>query len=63
MDKMTMPTGAPHTDAECKLIIDHYLSEIKRMNMQIAEDHREIETLRGETDAILNDIMQTLKAA
>lgn len=63
MDKTTTLAVTPNTDAEYESAIDRYLSEMKRMKVQMAEKQREIETLRAETDAILKDIMQTLKAA
>ena len=49
--------------AECEAVIDQYIAGMKRLHAQMKEDQREIETMRTETDAILANIMQTLKAA
>ena len=53
----------PITDADYEAVVDHNLSRLKLMQQKMDEDQHEIETLRAETDAILVDIMQTLKAA
>ena len=51
----------PATDAEYEAMVDHDLNRLKQMQQQMDEDQREIETMRAETDAILADIMRTLK--
>ena len=63
MDKTVTLDVAPNVDAEYESTIDLYLGEVKLLQARMKEDQREIETLRAETDAILTDIMQTLKAA
>ena len=51
------------TDKEYEAIVDQNLAKLKLMQQRMDEDQREIETLRAENDAILSDIMRTLKAA
>jgi len=63
VDKTTTLAATPNTDAEYEAAIDQYLSEMKRMTGRMAEQQQEIEALRAETDAIITDIMQMLKAA
>ena len=52
---------AAKTDAEYEAMVDHDLNRLKQMQQKMDDDQREIETLRAETDAILADIMRTLK--
>lgn len=63
MENTTALEIRPNTDAECEVAIDQYLTEMEHMKRQMAESQREIETLRAETDAVLVNIMQMLKAA
>ena len=53
----------PITDAEYEAIVDHNLNTLKLMQQKMDEDQREIEAMRAETDAILADLMRSLKAA
>ena len=53
----------PTTDAEYEAIVDYNLSRLKQMQQKMDDDQREIETLRAETDAVLSDLMRSLKAA
>jgi uncharacterized membrane protein (DUF106 family) len=53
----------PKTDAEYEAMVDHDLSRLKQMQQQMDNDQQEIESLRAETDAIITDIMRTLKVA
>ena len=48
-------------DAEYEAMVDRDLNRLKQMQQKMNEDQQEIETLRAETDAILADIMRTLK--
>ncbi len=52
-----------NVEAEYASAVDRYLGEMHLLQERMKEDRQEIETLRAETDAILMDIMQTLKAA
>ena len=63
MDKIVTLDGTSNADAEYEAAIDGYLGGLRLLQDQMKEDQQEIETLRVETDAILTDIMQTLKAA
>jgi len=54
---------AAKTDAEYEAMVDQHLAAIKLMQQKMDEDQQEIETLRAETDAIITNIMQTLKVA
>lgn len=56
-----MPASA--SDKEYEAIVDHHLATIKLMQQKMDDDQREIEVLRAETDAILANVMRTLKAA
>ncbi len=51
----------PKTDAEYEARVEHDLNQLKQMQQKMNEDQQEIETLRAETDAIITDIMRTLK--
>ena len=53
----------PTTDAEYEAIVDRNLSRLKQIQQKMDEDQREIETMRAETDAVLADLMRSLKAA
>ena len=53
----------PTTDAEYEALVDHNLSRLKLMLQKMNEDQREIEAMRAETDAVLADLMRSLKAA
>ena len=53
----------PTTDAEYEAMVDYHLGRLKLMQQKMDEDQQEIETLRTETDAILADLMRSLKAA
>ena len=52
---------AAKTDAEYEAMVDHDLNQLKQTQQKMNDDQREIKTLRAETDAILEDIMRTLK--
>ena len=52
----------PTTDADYEAIVDRNLSRLKLMQQQMDEDQREIETMRAEADAVLADLMRSLKA-
>lgn len=43
--------------------VDRYLGEMQRLEQQMQDDRREIDTLKAETQAIIADIMHTLKVA
>ena len=52
----------PATDADYEAIVDYNLNRLKLMQQKMDEDQREIETMRAETDAVLADLMRSLKA-
>ncbi len=54
---------AAKTDAEYEAMVDHDLSRLKQMQQKMDEDQQEIEIMRAETDAIITNIMRTLKVA
>ncbi len=56
-----MPTSA--SDKEYEAISEHYLSKIKMLQQQMDQDGHEIQAMRTETDSIIENIMQMLKAA
>jgi hypothetical protein len=49
----------PTDDAAYESLVDHYLTEIQRLQRQMEEIIR----LQAETRAILDDVMATLRAA
>lgn len=56
-----MPASA--SDKEYEAISEHYLSKIKMLQQQMDQDRHEIQAMRTETDSIIENIMQMLKAA
>lgn len=63
MEKTVGLDVTPHSDTEYQSFIDQHLSNMVLLQSRMKEDQREIETLRAETDAILTNVMQMLKAA
>ena len=53
----------PADDAAHEALVDQYISGIKQLHEQMADDRQEILMLQSETRAILDDVMTTLKAA
>ncbi len=63
MEKSATLDVSPKTDTEHGAAVDFYLGSMKLIQTQMEADRQEIKTLRAETDAIITDIMRTLKAA
>ena len=63
MEKTISMDTTPRSDTEYQSLIDQHLSNMVLLQLRMTEDQREIETLRAETDAILTNVMQMLKAA
>ena len=63
MEKTSILEATPTSDKEYEAISEHYLGKIKLLQKQMDQDQQDIESMRAETDAILANIMQTLKAA
>ena len=63
MEKTISMDTTPRSDIEYQSLIDQHLSNMVLLQLRMTEDQREIETLRAETDAILTNVMQMLKAA
>lgn len=60
----TTAIDPPADDASAhEALVDNYISKIKRLHQQMAEDRQQILALQKETRAILDDVMTTLKAA
>lgn len=53
----------PTTDADYEAIVDRNLSRLKQIQQKMDEDQREIEAMRTETDAVLAELMRSLKVA
>ncbi len=63
MSKTTV-LNAPADDSSAhETEVDYYVAEMKRIQQQMQDDRQEIESLQAETQAILADIMRTLKVA
>ena len=56
-----MPASA--SDKEYEAISEHYMNKIKMLQHQTDQDRHEIQAMRTETDSIIENIMQMLKAA
>jgi len=58
-------TNSPTADdaSAHEALVEHYITEMKRLQQQMADDREEIIILQLETRAILDDVMVTLKAA
>lgn len=60
----TTALNSPADDASAyEAEVDRYLAQMTRLQQQMRDDRHEIEALQAETNAILADIMHTLKAA
>lgn len=55
-----MPISA--SDKEYEAISEHYMSKIKTLQHQMDQDRHEIQAMRMETDSVIENIMQMLKA-
>ncbi len=56
MDKTVAFEDLPKADAEYESAIDNLIHEMKRIREQMADDQREIERLRAETQVILTQL-------
>ena len=56
MNKTIALEERPKADAEYEAAIDSMVEEMKRMREQMADDQREIERLRAETQVILSQL-------
>jgi hypothetical protein len=63
MNKTTILNTPADDNSAYEAEVDYYLAEMKRLQHIMKNDRHEIETLQAETNAILADIMQTLRAA
>lgn len=57
MKKTTTLDATSEERAKYEAEIDHYLSEIERIQKQMAQDQREIEKLQAETRAMLTQLI------
>lgn len=63
MNNITTNSPAADDASTHEALVDHYITEMKRLQQQMADDREEIIILQSETRAILDDVMVTLKAA
>lgn len=63
METTAILDTTPTSDKEYEAISEHYLGKIKLLQQQMDHDQRDIEAMRIETDAMLANVMQTLKVA
>lgn len=63
MNKTTALNRPADDASDYEAEVDRYLAQMTRLQQQMNDDRQEIQTLQAETNAILANIMQTLKAA
>jgi hypothetical protein len=56
MENTTLIENASKGDAEYEATIDALIAEMRRIREQMADDQREIETLRAETRVIMSQL-------